>query len=176
MSTTIERPAKAPRKPSPPGKRNGPLPTPAAERFWPKVDKNGPIPEVRPDLGPCWVWRGGRYQGYGTFHPTASTIIRAYRWAYTTLVGPVPPGLELDHLCRNRACVNPTHLEVVPHRINVLRGTAPMALNARKTHCTNGHEFTPENTWTSKDDCRRCRICHSETRRRYLRRRKGETQ
>lgn len=67
--------------------------------------------------------------------------------------------LELDHLCRNRRCCRPDHLEPVTHKENVLRGMAPSAINARKTHCKRGHEFTAENIYPSPDGVRRCREC-----------------
>lgn len=134
------------------------------ERFWAKVDKDGPIPEVRTDLGPCWVWTAstGNF-GYGQFYPgSGGRTVQAYRWAYEHFVGPVPKGMEPDHLCRNVLCVNyDRHLEVVTKAENILRGEAPPAQNARKTHCHRGHLLTEENVYRRKDrvgrDCRRCR-------------------
>lgn len=83
-----------------------------------------------------------------------------HRLAYELCVGPIPDGLTIDHLCRNRACVNPGHLEPVTHRENVLRSNNPAAINARKTHCKHGHEFTEENTLVSKNGRnRQCRKC-----------------
>lgn len=132
-----------------------------AARFWPKVDRDGPVPEHRPDLGPCWLWLAGKTNGYGRFNQVKPkrTSLLAYRVAYELTVGPIPDGMELDHLCRVRACVNPAHLEVTDHRTNTLRGDAPTAVNARKTHCVNGHEFTPENTGPQSNGGRRCRTC-----------------
>lgn len=98
----------------------------------------------------CWVWMRARLVGYcggyGQFYIRSRPHL-AHRWAYEKLVGPIPEGLELDHLCRNRACVNPCHLEPVTHRENVLRGEAPAAIHARKTHCKNGHELTGDNIY-----------------------------
>lgn len=113
---------------------------PIAERFWPKVD-------VR-TADECWPWlawldrhgygmisRGGRGNG----------MAFAHRVAYEICVGPIPDGLEIDHLCRNPSCVNPAHLEPVTHIENIRRGNAGQFWR-EKTHCPHGHEYTPENT------------------------------
>ncbi|MEV4271931.1 HNH endonuclease signature motif containing protein [Micromonospora aurantiaca (nom. illeg.)] len=87
-------------------------------------------------------------------------VIRpAHRIAYEMKRGPVPDGLELDHLCRNRRCVRPAHLEPVTRRTNLLRGETIPARLAERTHCRHGHEFTPENTyqWRGSRFCRTCR-------------------
>ena len=131
---------------------------PMPDRFWSKVNKAGPIPECRPDLGPCWTWTGGLSGGYRSFWDTPSRVVKAHKWAYENEVGPVPAGLELDHLCRTPSCVRPSHLEAVPHRTNVLRGIGPSAQHARLIHCKRGHEFAPETTRTSRGK-RECRIC-----------------
>lgn len=144
----------------------GTIPRPAADRFWEKVDKDGPIPTHRQDLGPCWVWTAHKvHNGYGRFCPTkGGHKFKAHTWAYLALIGPVPAGLELDHLCRNRACVNPSHLEPVTHRENLMRGRTVAAQCAQRTHCLRGHEYTAENTVKEKDG-RRCRICRLEQQR-----------
>lgn len=92
-----------------------------ASRFWARVDKNGPIPELRPDLGPCWIWTGSvNHQGYG--HITAGRRgFLVHRITYVWNIGPIESGLELDHLCRIHACVNPYHLEPVTHAENMRR-------------------------------------------------------
>lgn len=122
-----------------------------AERFWEKVKK-------ATDDG-CWEWIGYlRTDGYGRFW-TPSGAVNAHRWAWEAKNGAIGSALPLDHLCRNRACVNPDHLELVTTRENVRRGTAPAAVNARKTHCIRGHEFTPENTRYESGQRRRCLTC-----------------
>ncbi len=122
-----------------------------ADRFWPKVD--------RADEDGCWLWTAALDQdGYGLFWDGRKTV-RAHRWAYEQLHGPIPEGRELDHLCRTHACVRSSHLEPVTQRENILRGVGFAAANARKTHCLRGHEFTPENTYVREGGWRVCRQC-----------------
>lgn|SRR5882724_3004971 len=131
-------------------------------RFWAKVDKNGPIPAYRPDLGPCWIWKGTCANGYGNVR-RGKKLFLAHRVTYQALRGIIPDGLEPDHLCRVGACINPWHLELVTHKINMLRGNGVGGENARKTHCINGHPFTPENTYQYPSrQHRACRICIHE--------------
>jgi hypothetical protein len=132
--------------------------TTVEERFWAKVDRNGPVPEYAPHLGPCWMWAGApnRDGGYGT-HRTKTGRPVAHRYAYELLVGPIPDGLDLDHLCRVRMCVNPEHLEPVTRLVNNRRGRRNQ--NGFKTHCDRGHEFTPENTYRKPNGGRSCREC-----------------
>lgn len=126
---------------------------PLAERFWEKVDRS-----AGPDA--CWPWTSATQpNGYGYFMCDGDRY--AHRLAYTLAVGPIPAGLQIDHLCRNRGCVNPAHLEPVTPRENVIRGVGPSARNAKKTHCQNGHEFTEENTYRDKRGHRLCRICQN---------------
>lgn len=126
-----------------------------AERFWAKVDKGGPTPTHRPDLGPCWLWTAHTNgKGYGRFTVTTKKLILAYRWAWEDANGPVPEGLELDHLCRTRLCVRPSHLEAVTHEINARRGRAFI------THCPQGHPYDDTNTYNRLGrPNRQCRIC-----------------
>lgn len=130
------------------------------DRFWVKVNKDGPVSSHRPELGPCWLWLGAKDpHGYGTFW-VSGRFVRAHRFAYQELTGPVAKGLYLDHLCRVRHCVNPDHLEPVTNRVNILRGQSLSAQRAAQTHCTYGHEFTPENTYIVQPrGQRRCRKC-----------------
>jgi len=134
---------------------------PDEARFWAKVNKDGPLSEHRPELGPCWLWTAGisANTGYGNIW-WDNTTQSAHRIAYELTTGTIPAGLTIDHLCRRRACVNPSHLEPVTHRVNNNRGTSRSALNSRKTHCVNGHEFTPENTYIHpKRGTRACKTC-----------------
>lgn len=94
----------------------------------------------------CWNWKTPmRFNGYGYFSYQGKNVL-AHRMSYMMFKGTVPSGLELDHLCRNRACVNPNHLEAVTKGVNVLRGEGITAQLKRKTHCKQGHAFSPENT------------------------------
>lgn len=135
------------------------------ERFWAKVSREGPVSTHRPELGPCWTWTAARTKGgYGTFG-TGSRLV--HRISYELLVGPIPEGLELDHLCRNRQCVRPEHLEPVTPKENQRRGFSVSGLNARKAHCDSGHEFNEANTHLTKNGARRCRACARERMRSY---------
>jgi len=129
------------------------------DRFWSKVDKSGLVPDARPDLGPCWLWTASRSGGYGRFS-IGDGKVQAHRFAYELLVGEIPDGLDLDHLCRVRHCVNPTHLEPVTRRVNTLRGLTIPAAHVAKTHCPQGHEYSEANLYR-EGNRRRCRVCHN---------------
>lgn len=136
--------------------------TSAWDRFWAKVD-------VEP--GQCWEWTAARgAHGHGVFNP-GTRQVKAYRYAWEILVGPIPDGLVLDHLCRNPPCVNPDHLEPVTPRENWRRGYHSTSINARRTHCVNGHPFDDANTIAHEANGygRRCKTCGIERARRYQR-------
>lgn len=143
----------------------------AAERFWSKtaIQPNGCVEWTRCKDG----------SGYGSFRVDGKSVL-AHRWAYEWAngAGSIPDGLQLDHLCRNRACVSPKHLEPVTARENTLRGEGPSARHAVKTHCDNGHEFSDENAYRpppSKrypNGRRKCRACDLANAHAYRERRK----
>lgn len=109
----------------------------------------------------CWLWDGSTdSKGYGQFRdPISNKNLRAHRVSYEINKGVIPIGLELDHLCRNRCCVNPDHLEPVTHRINNLRGNSVSANNSKKTNCPNGHAYDLANTRINVDGSRKCKHC-----------------
>lgn len=111
----------------------------------------------------CWVWQGALTRGgYGRFHSTAGpTTSLAHRWYWWVRVGPLQPGLVLDHICRNRACVRLDHLRPVSPAVNTLAGDGPSARNARKVVCSKGHELE-----VVLRPLRRCPVCHREAMRR----------
>lgn len=122
------------------------------ERFWAKVD----IPAESEE---CWLWVGARStNGYGRFF-FGDHQWQAHRLLWESLSGPAP-GLDIDHLCRVRHCVNPKHLRAVPRRINVLAGVGPAAQNAVKTECPLGHPYDDANTYwyRGKRQCQTCRL------------------
>lgn len=135
------------------------------ERFHAQVEK-------APDGG-CWTWKSllnGDPDEYASFDVDGKQTY-VHRWSYERHVGPIPKGMQIDHLCRNRACSNPEHLEPVTPRENVLRGDTIVAINAAKTECVNGHPLSGENLYVAPtDDGRRhrsCRTCRREASRRY---------
>lgn len=116
----------------------------------------------RIEIGPngCWNWTGALSHGYG--HVWFRDLGQyAHRVVWTLLRGPIPDGLHIDHLCENRACVNPEHLEPVQPWVNLYRGNAPAALNLRKTHCLRGHPLAGDNLRIDYRGNRRCRICQN---------------
>lgn len=157
---------------------------PLEDRFWPKVDKNGPIPDYAPHLGQCWIWTGCITKGgYGQINSGGKhgRILAAHRVSYEIANGPLPHGdrsHHVDHLCRVTACCNPAHLEYVPVAVNALRGVGAQVARDRcatQTHCVNDHEFTPENTYIRQGTKtqRICRACQRDRMRRYMQRKRA---
>ena len=125
------------------------------------------------DVGDCWEWTGKRHsQGYGLCRRGLPSIY-AHRTSWILLVGPIPGGYQIDHLCRNRLCINPDHLEPVTPRTNQIRGYG-LAGAARKKVCLNGHPFSEENTYRPPGHGRRqCKKCQYERNLRTVARRVG---
>lgn len=136
--------------------------------------EGGYIPE--PNSG-CWLWEHSITEGgYGKFYvPSLRRNVWAHRFSYEAFVGPIPEGLQIDHLCRVRCCVNPLHLEPVTRSVNLRRANAGMNLALRqlaKTRCPNGHLYSPENTYSRPNgtgSSRECRICKKAANVLYLR-------
>lgn len=124
------------------------------------------LARIEPLSNGCWEWRGsrsGRRQdrlGYGRVRGPEGVPVTAHRAAYEFFVGPIPPGLTLDHIaCDYTLCVNPTHMVPATNRENGLRGNTIGAINARKTHCPRGHPYDEENTRRTRTGGRLCRQC-----------------
>ena len=122
----------------------------------------------------CWKWpRSLDKDGYGSFKNN-NKISRAHRFSYELFYGKIPSTLVIDHLCRNKNCVNPDHLDLVTPRENILRGNTGHHTNqlrgkdhphGKKTHCSNGHEYNKKNTYLRPKGGRNCRVCHKEVER-----------
>lgn len=128
--------------------------------------------EIPDDPNACWEWRGHiMWAGYGTFNPGEGQSFRAHRWAYEHFIGPIPKGMHIDHLCRNRKCVNPKHMEPVTNWENTLRGNNFVGAYVKRTHCKNGHELAGANVRLHPVRGRVCRRCVRERGAEYYRRR-----
>ena len=124
----------------------------------------------------CWIpTQKPLASGYVLFTFDQKKIY-AHRWMYQQMIGSIPGGMQIDHLCRNRPCINPEHLEVVDNFENMMRGNNFAAKQARQTHCKNGHEFTPENTGLSRDGERSCLTCRRKYAHDYHQNRKLQIQ
>lgn len=133
---------------------------PAFMRLDMQTDRNGPLPEHHPELGNCWVWTGSLTKGYGYIR-VGKRKVQAYLVNYERWIGPRPPGAVLDHLCRRRSCVRPTHLEPVTYSKNATRSPIHSAMaKAARDCCPEGHEFDEANTYiqpgSNSRQCRRC--------------------
>ena len=142
---------------------NKSIATPASVRVWNKVTKTNE----------CWIWTGSvNHKGYGQIKDGSQRdgtkrMRIVHRVVYESLRGPIPEGLDIDHLCRVHACVNPAHLDPVTRRENLMRGEGIAAMNSKKTHCPQGHPYDESNTYLTPNRKRTCRQCRRENQRRY---------
>ena len=161
-----------------PGNRKPPAGLVWQKRFWSKIEVGDP--------SDCWEWTTAvGHGGYGKCTTADGRTLSAHRVAYLTSWGAIPNGLTLDHLCKNRRCCNPLHLEPVTPGENTLRGDGPSGLNKRKTHCKYGHPFDGDNLMpilrirADGSPARACLECHRRNSREWYRNitkhaRKGE--
>ena len=123
--------------------------------------------KVRPLDNGCWEWQSTiNHKGYGLFQYKGRNI-STHRFSYLIIAACIPRELQIDHLCRNRRCVNPSHMELVTSRENSLRGIGFASVNAKVTHCPKRHPYSEENTYITPQGSRGCRICLRNAKRRY---------
>ena len=115
--------------------------------------------EVNPSTE-CWIWKRSGRNGYGQIR-VKSVLMQAHVFFYKQFIGEVPDGFVVHHKCNNRGCVNPDHLEVRTQQSNILEGNSMSAFHATQTHCSYGHEFSPENTYITSSGARRCKLCNA---------------
>ena len=113
----------------------------------------------------CWIWRGSIRAGYGLIK-FKNQLKQAHRFSYEYYNGKIPEGFEIDHLCRNTNCVNPSHLEAVTHKENCRRG---ISFQGSKTHCKRNHPYNKINIYHTPDGGRECRICRKISNEKYRR-------
>lgn len=123
--------------------------------------------KIHEDARGCWIWDAYvGTNGYGRFSVDNRGAL-AHRWSYEYHISEIPEALVLDHLCRNRSCVNPWHLEPITQRVNIERGLTPVPHNRLKTHCPRGHEYTEENIYRMPNGWRACLDCKKASARDY---------
>lgn len=135
------------------------------DRLWSKVEPQNPG---------CWIWTGTiNSGGYGVFRTggQSAPYLGAHRVVWQELVGPIPEGLELDHLCKVRHCVNPDHLEPVTPAVNQARSASFSSLNRRKEACRHGHPLSGDNLYVTPKGFRQCRTCRKVAQERHRRKR-----
>lgn len=134
--------------------------TPPETRFWDKVDKNGPLPVLGPDLGPCWLWTARTCtKGYGMFWDGEKQVL-SHRWAFEHSPDgePIPDGLTVDHLCFRKTCQRKSHLQAITRVENIIRGGGKGHWQKIKIHCPQGHPYVEENIYRH-DGRRHCLAC-----------------
>lgn len=137
----------------------------AVKRFFNKIEKHR--------SSDCWLWTAGLdHKGYARFRDDSGKKVRAHRWAYEWFRSPIPEGLHIDHLCRNRHCQNPWHMDLVTNAENQQRGLVNQCKH--KTHCVNGHPLSGENLHITAKGARRCLECNRQQCREYYHRRKAK--
>ncbi len=149
---------------------------PVLDRFWEKVDKNYQCTceYCLSHKEHCHFWLGAKTHGYGTFKISSEKSVKAYRFAYELVHGPIPNELDLHHLCQNPPCVNPAHLEPLTRKVHIHKGESFAAKEARQTHCLRGHPLSGANLGIFKRKkqgrfCKTCKLYNEKFRKRRTR-------